>query len=76
MLYLVAHICFRLRNVHSLNRQRLGVAVLLVVLVPVVAQIPALGALGVLAGLMVMLIGYEVTKFAEARQAMRHAAHP
>jgi low temperature requirement protein LtrA len=74
-LYLVAHICFRLRNVHSLNRQRLGLAVLLVALLPVVAHVPALVALGVLAGLMVALIGYEVTKFAEARQKMRHAHH-
>jgi low temperature requirement protein LtrA len=72
-LYLLAHICFRLRNVHSLNRQRLGLAVLLLVLLPVVAHVPALAALGVLAGLMVALIGYEVTKFAEARAAMRHA---
>jgi low temperature requirement protein LtrA len=74
-LYLIAHICFRLRNVHSLNRQRLGLAVLLVVLLPVVAHLPALAALGVLAGLMITLIAYEVTKFAEARQAMRHAGH-
>ena len=70
-LYLLAHICFRLRNVHSLNRQRLGLAVLLVALLPVVAHVPALAALGVLAGLMVALIGYEVTKFAEARE--KHA---
>lgn len=62
VLYLLAHICFRLRNVHSLNRQRLGLAVLLVALLPLVAHIPALVALGVLAGLMVALIGYEVTK--------------
>jgi low temperature requirement protein LtrA len=75
VLYLVAHICFRLRNVRSVNRQRLGLAVLLVALLPVVAHLPALAALGVLAGLMVALIGYEVTKFAEARQAMRHADH-
>jgi low temperature requirement protein LtrA len=75
-LYLLAHICFRLRNLHTLNRQRLAVAVLLVVLLPVVAHVPALAALGILAGLMVALIGYEVTKFAEARAAMRHADHP
>jgi len=74
-LYLVAHICFRLRNVHSLNRQRLGLAVLLVALLPLVAHVPALAALGVLAGLMVALIGYEVTKFAEAREKTRHAGH-
>jgi hypothetical protein len=29
----------------------------------------------VLTALLVALIGYEVTKFAEARQAMRHADH-
>jgi low temperature requirement protein LtrA len=75
VLYLLAHICFRLRNVHSLNRQRLVLAVLLVALLPVVAHIPALAALGVLAVLMVALIGYEVTKFADAREALRHAGH-
>jgi low temperature requirement protein LtrA len=75
VLYLLAHICFRLRNIHSLNKQRLGLAALLVLLLPVVAHLPALAALGVLAALMVALIGYEVTKFAEARQAMRHAGH-
>ena len=75
VLYLLAHICFRLRNIHSLNKQRLGLAVLLVVLLPVVARIPALAALGVLTGLMVALIVYEVTRFAEAREAMRHADH-
>jgi low temperature requirement protein LtrA len=76
VLYLVAHICFRLRNVHSLNRQRLGIAVLLVALLPVVAHVPALAALAVLTGLMAGLIAYEVTRFAEARESMRHAEHP
>jgi low temperature requirement protein LtrA len=75
VLYLLAHICFRMRNIHSLNRQRLGLAVLLVVLLPVVAHVPALAALAVLAALMVALIGYEVTKFAEARKVMRHSDH-
>jgi low temperature requirement protein LtrA len=75
VLYLLAHICFRLRNIHSLNKQRLGLAVLLVVLLPVVAHIPALAAFAVLTGLLVTLIGYEATKFGEAREAMRHAGH-
>jgi low temperature requirement protein LtrA len=74
-LYLFAHIFFRLRNLHTLNRQRLVLAILLVALLPLVAQVPALAALGVLAALMVALIGYEVTKFAEAREALRHAGH-
>jgi hypothetical protein len=41
----------------------------------VVAYVPALAALAVLAALLVALIGYEVRKFADARQAMRHADH-
>jgi len=75
VLYLLAHICFRLRDIHSLNKQRLGLAVLLVVLLPVVAHIPALAAFAVLTGLMVAVISYEVTKYGEAREAMRHAGH-
>ena len=46
VLYLLAHICFRLRNVHSLNKQRLGVAVLLVALLPVVCSAPGVGRAG------------------------------
>jgi hypothetical protein len=49
--------------------------VLLVALLPVVAHVPALAAFAVLTGLMVAVIGYEVTKYAEAREAMRHAGH-
>jgi low temperature requirement protein LtrA len=74
-LYLAAHICFRLRNVHSVNVQRSVVAVLLVVLLPVAAQLPALAALGLLTALMVGLIAYEAIKHAQAREAVRHGAH-
>jgi low temperature requirement protein LtrA len=75
VLYLLAHICFRPRNIHSLNKQRLVLVVLLVVLLPVVAHVPALAAFAVLTGLLVAVIAYEATKFAEAREAMRHAGH-
>ena len=71
-LYLLAHICFRLRNVHSLNRPRLVVAVLLALLVPVAHTLPALAALGLLAALLVGLIAFEATRYAEARAALRH----
>ena len=39
-LYLLAHIAFRLRNVHSLNSQRLLVAVLLLALIPAATELP------------------------------------
>jgi low temperature requirement protein LtrA len=74
-MYLTAHVLFRLRNVHSVNKQRVLVAGVLVLLLPVAAQLPALVALGVLAALLVGLIAYEAIRFAEARDSIRHATH-
>jgi len=72
-MYLAAHILFRLRNVHSLNRQRLVVTVLLLVLVPAALALPALATLAAVATLCVGLIAYEAIRFAEARDRVRHA---
>ena len=72
-LYLLAHVAFRLRNVHSVNRQRVVAALVLVALLPVARQLPALVSLGLLATVLVALIGYESTRYAEARHAVRHA---
>jgi len=75
-LYLIAHILFRLRNVQTLNRQRLVVAALLLALVPVAVEIPALATLATVASVCVGLIAYEAIRFAEARDRIRHAAEP
>jgi low temperature requirement protein LtrA len=72
-LYLLAHVAFRLRNVHSLNTARLAVAVVLLALIPVATTIPALAALAIVAALMVALLAYEVTRYHEARERLRHA---
>jgi low temperature requirement protein LtrA len=69
--YLLAHIAFRWRNVHSLNRQRLACAVVLVALVPPALHLPALATVAVLAGLLSVLIAYEAIHFAEARARVR-----
>jgi low temperature requirement protein LtrA len=71
-LYLLAHVAFRLRNVHTLNRQRLCCAVLLAALVPAALKLPSLAMLGVLAALLAALIAYEALRFAEARDRVRH----
>ena len=71
-LYLLAHVGFRLRNVHSVNVQRLIVAGLLVVLVPVAWQLPALGALALLAAVLTALVAYESVAHAEWRAEVRH----
>jgi low temperature requirement protein LtrA len=75
-MYLAAHILFRLRNVQSLNKQRLVVTVLLLALVPAAVELPALATLAAVAALCVCLIAYEAIRFAEARERVRHAAEP
>jgi low temperature requirement protein LtrA len=74
-LYLLAHVAFRYRNVHTLNRQRLLCAALLLALLPLdYALRPAsLVTLGVLAAMLSGLVGYEAFRFAEARDRIRHA---
>jgi len=72
-LYLLAHILFRLRNVGTLNRQRLVVAAVLLALIPLALEIAALVTLTLVALLCVGLIAYEAIRFAEARDRVRHA---
>jgi low temperature requirement protein LtrA len=75
VLYLLAHVAFRLRNVHSVNTQRVVVAAALVALLPVASRIPALAALSLLCLLLSALIAYETVRYSAARHAIRHAAH-
>ncbi len=70
--YLLAHVAFRLRNLRTLNRQRLVCAVLLLALIPVAGELPALATLGLLAAVLTSLIAFEALRFAEARDRVRH----
>jgi low temperature requirement protein LtrA len=74
-LYYAGHIGFRLRNMGTLNRQRLVAAILSVALIPLVVELDALVALAVAAALTAMLAAYEALRFAEARRRVRSAAH-
>jgi low temperature requirement protein LtrA len=71
-MYLLGHVAFRYRNVHTLNRHRLFVALLLLALIPLAVEIPALAALGLVAALLALLIAYEAIRFADARDRVRH----
>ncbi len=76
-LYLLAHIAFRLRNMGTLNVQRLVVAVLLLALIPLATVIPAQSSLLVAAVVMVALVAYEGIRFRDARHHIRvHAEDP
>jgi Bacterial low temperature requirement A protein (LtrA) len=70
--YLLAHVAFRLRNTGSLSTRRLVCAVVLLALVPAGAALPALATLGMLAGVLAGLIIYEVVRYAEVRDRVRH----
>jgi low temperature requirement protein LtrA len=71
-LYLLAHVAFRLRNMHSLSTRRLVCAIVLLALVPAGAAMPALATLGVLAAALVALIAYEAVRYADLRDRVRH----
>lgn len=73
--YLLAHVAFRLRNMHSLNRRRLFCAVALLALVPAAVELgpPSLVTLAVLAAILSALIAYEALRFAESRERIRHS---
>ena len=72
-LYLLAHVGFRLRNVGSIGWHRMGVAVLLLALIPVAMELPGVASLAVLLAVWVGMIGYEVVHYAEARSRVRAA---
>jgi len=71
-LYLLAHVTFRLRNVKTLNRQRLACAGLLLAFLPVALELPSLATLSVLAAVLAGLIAYEALRFSDARDRVRH----
>ncbi len=71
-LYLVAHVAFRYRNVHSFNWHRTVTAVLLVALIPVAVEVPALTMVIAVAAILALLIAYEVRRYAEVRDRLRH----
>jgi low temperature requirement protein LtrA len=71
-LYLLAHVAFRWRNIHTLNRQRLVCALLLSALLPLATEVDSLVLVAILAAILVALITYEAVRFAEARDRLRH----
>jgi low temperature requirement protein LtrA len=71
-LYLLAHVAFRLRNMGSISLRRLVCAALLLALVPAGARLPALASLGILAAVLSGLITYEVLRYADVRDRVRH----
>ncbi len=70
-MYLLAHVAFRYRHIHTLNTRRLALAVLLVAFVPIAVEIPALATISVLAAALALLIAIETRSYGESRHRTR-----
>jgi low temperature requirement protein LtrA len=70
-LYLLGHVAFRYRHVKTINRRRLLLAIVLLILVPVATQVPAVVAVAVANVLIWAMIAYETRSYGEGRQRLR-----
>jgi low temperature requirement protein LtrA len=70
-IYLLGHVAFRYRHKHTINRQRLLLAIVLLILVPVATEVPALAALAVANVLIWSMIAYETRLYGEGRHQVR-----
>jgi low temperature requirement protein LtrA len=73
-IYLLGLVAFRYRHVHTFNRQRLGLAIVLLILVPVATQLPALIGLAIVVVLIWAIIPFEHRRYGEGRDQLRHEA--
>jgi hypothetical protein len=71
-LYLLGLVAFRYRHVHTVNRRRLLLALVLLALVPAAKELPALAILAIVTVLLWALIAYETRGYGEARDRVRH----
>ncbi|HEY2334721.1 MAG TPA: low temperature requirement protein A [Solirubrobacterales bacterium] len=69
--YLLGHVAFRYRHIHTINRQRLLLAIVLLILVPVAMEVPALAALAFVNVALWAMIAYETRSYGEGRQRVR-----
>jgi low temperature requirement protein LtrA len=70
--YLLGLVAFRYRHVQTISRRRLGLAILLLALVPVGHVLPALATLAIVTALLAVLIAYETRMYGEGRDRVRH----
>jgi len=70
-LYLLAHVGFRLRNVGSLSRPRIAAAVACLALIALATELAGVVTLALLLAICVVLVAYEVLRYAEARARIR-----
>src|SRR5918994_657545 len=70
-LYLLGHVAFRFRHIHTVNRQRLGLALLLLAAVPLATEVSALAAVTAVTVALWAVIAYETHTYGERRRELR-----
>jgi low temperature requirement protein LtrA len=70
-IYLLGHVLVRWRGVHTLNRQRLVLALVLFALIPVATEVTVLVTLGLLTAMLAAMIAYETRTYGEGRTRVR-----
>lgn len=71
-IYLLGLVAFRYRHVHSLNRRRLALAIVLFALIPAALALPSIAILALLTILIWSLIVVETRGYGENRARVRH----
>lgn len=71
-LYLLSHVAFRYRHIHTVNTRRLACAALLLALLPAAVELPAIATLGILVAVLVALIAIETIGYGDSRNRIRH----
>jgi low temperature requirement protein LtrA len=74
-LYLLGLVALRWRHVRTLNRQRLLLALVLLIGVPVATALPALASVAIVVALIWAMIAYEHHGYDERRAQLRHQAY-
>jgi low temperature requirement protein LtrA len=72
--YLIGHVGFRYRHIHTVNTRRTALAVVFVALLPLATEISALAIVALVTTLVWCLILYETRLYGEGRARVRHPA--
>ena len=70
-IYLLGHVAFRYRHVHTINRQRLMLAIALLALFPLAREVSPLIVLGLVNLALAAMIVFETITYGERRQQLR-----
>jgi len=69
--YLLGHVAFRYRHVHTINTHRLVLALVFVASLPLAVAIPPLLTLGIVDAVLCAMIVYETRRYGEGRTRLR-----